>query len=452
MGQRKAAHEFFSSAREYMNYLFDQSDYTVATCLAHMMVYQWTIGDYAKASYYSTMCMNICQQLRLFNCTSNHACLIFNSNNPMLSIEQRKRHALELWRVQSEHPYVLGFDISPTILPFPVSVEHLHYFVRLAWKSTYVPVLLEQLRSSAPSPFSPSASPSFAAAPSSASSSASSFSSSPSSPPPPPSAFASSTCASSPKQQKAAVTSNSCHQREQYRAGLASFLVSLSQMLAEAEQGSSSASPLSGYYWFHCTLTIIALQANCHLYLEQPGEALQRASLFLQRLQQHASFCQRIPLPFLSRFRCILQIFLQTRNYQRLRQLLEVMETLSVATICPSFRHLIDSFRQQLKCSTTIASSRTRERHHKAQHKAGEKEEEEEEEERVEGEEKGEQEQQTLQSPIAGKRQPGPRKKERERLRMQHWFEWKPDASFTRAASFNLLVPKEESKRKGNDT
>ncbi|KAL6055639.1 hypothetical protein QOT17_016623 [Balamuthia mandrillaris] len=379
MGERKAAQEFFALAREGMSSLFDRSDYAVAIALAQMMIFQWTIGDYTTASYYNTLCQNICRRLNLLNCNANLACLIVNAHSPLLPLEKRKESSVEFWRVQREHPYVLGFDTDG---PLPVCIEHVLYFTRFTQTCTFVSVFLEQSKAKE-------------------------------------------------EEQEEGERERQWRQQQQEHtrnSTLTILLASLSQLLAEAQHGFGTAPPLSNYYNFYCTLSIVALQANCHLLLGQKEAALQRAVAFCQQALKHASFCQRLTLTFLPRFRCVLQVFLQTEAFHRMSELLDMMETMSVA-VHPMYRFAIDSFRGQLdngreqgRAKEEIKGDVSTAPSHK------------------------EEQTQCIQahfSPHVKSPSMRRQKKERERLRMQHWFEWKPSGdSFSRSASYNVLVKK----------
>ncbi|KAL6080584.1 hypothetical protein QOT17_000225 [Balamuthia mandrillaris] len=119
----------------------------------------------------------------------------------------------------------------------------------------------------------------------------------------------------------------------------------MSQLLVEAESFNRTNAPLPNYYLFYTSLSITALQAKCHLLRGETDLAIQLASSFLTQAREHVSYCQRLPMNFLARFRFVLQVFVETGNFHLTNLLLEVVESLPLA-IHPTCRHVTDSFRQ----------------------------------------------------------------------------------------------------------
>ncbi|KAL6080585.1 hypothetical protein QOT17_000226 [Balamuthia mandrillaris] len=450
MGETKAAEDLFAAAREDMSYLFDQSDCSVAMALAQMMIYKWTVGDFHKASYYSTLCITICKRLGWQNSNANLVCLIYNAHCPLFSVEERESYSVAFWKVQKDYAYAFGFDADTYPLPF--CIEHILYFAHFTQIATYTSIFVERCSSSSSS------------SPLSSSSSCPDIS-----------------MGEEDKEQ-------SCTHDLTTRSTLASLLLSLSQLLVEVEDFTSIGIPLPDYYLFYTSLSITALQAKCHLLRGETDQALQLASSFLTLARGHVSFCHLLPMTFLPRFRCVLQVFVETGNFHLTDLLLEVVESMSVS-LYPTCRLIIDSFRQLLGHPTsntvfhnsepnapkqTHLLDKQQPSHGNLQRQQFREEEEDEEQEEAEEQEEGQDEEgeESPLSEMAGVRtrerrhahrnivtsadadndalqEVGVSVRERKktnspvRLRMQHWYEWKPQGdTFARASSFNRLVKK----------
>lgn len=159
LGATRVAEQYFERARAHLASLFDTNSYVVAEAMFSMGFYLYAQGKYDQFSYYVSLAMNACKQLKATDSMLYAKCLIAVNLDPTYSPYQKQK-------LVGEYNYYASQKRDTTNAPTPScwhsATSTAHPGLRTSSSSSdtrrrpaVVPFLLELNHSSSPSPSSP---------------------------------------------------------------------------------------------------------------------------------------------------------------------------------------------------------------------------------------------------------------------------------------------------------